>query len=203
MKRIMLSLTLLGMMSTSVWAQNSVKMTYKYGSENTELQKILDFENIYTEELTFESKDLKGKHYQVDLQEFDNGQLVSNRTLFDSSRSEYLEIDSDKLTLKFFFKPSDSKLKTHIRGERFGTKKFYNDLKGNADEYVLKDFFGAKKELMIDLKKPNAIFAIITPTKYADGSGSYCAVVQSDVAPEQLGTHFNIPHYFLVKIKFK
>ena len=67
----------------------------------------------------------------------------------------------------------------------------------------MKDFFGSKKELSIDLQKKNAVFAIITPTIHEDGSGSYCEVAQSEIAPEKLGEHFKIPHYFLITITFK
>ena len=69
--------------------------------------------------------------------------------------------------------------------------------------YALKDFFGEKKELTINPNKKNAVFAILTPTIHPDGSGSYCEVAQSDIAPEKLGEHFKIPHYFLVTINFK
>ena len=43
----------------------------------------------------------------------------------------------------------------------------------------------------------------ITPTIHEDGSSSYCEVAQSDIAPEKLGAHFKIPHYFLITIAFK
>lgn len=98
---------------------------------------------------------------------------------------------------------SDGELKTYIRGEKFGSRKSYFKLISDSDKYALKDFFGSEKELNIDLKKKNAVFAIITPTIHEDGSGSYCEVAQSNIAPEKLGEHFKIPHYFLITITFK
>lgn len=73
------------------------------------------------------------------------------------------------------------KLKTYIRGKKFGSK----------------------KELNISLDKKNAVFEIITPTIHKDGSGSYCEVAQADEKPEKLGEKFKIPHYFLINITFK
>lgn len=185
------------------FSQNVVKVTNTYGSENEEIQNLLDFENIYIEQLNFESEKLKGKYYVINLEEFSNGKLVKTSTLFDGSESDYFKIDSEKEIVKFFFKLSDGKLKTYIRGQKFGSKKSYFKLSSDSDQYALKDFFGNKKELEIDLTKENAIFAIITPTIHKDGSGSYCEVAQSEVMPQKLGEHFRIPHYFLITIKFK
>ena len=42
--------------SNIAFAQNTVKMTNNYGSENPEIQDIIDFENIYIEKLNFESE---------------------------------------------------------------------------------------------------------------------------------------------------
>tara|TARA_R110000868_G_scaffold396093_1_gene668144 strand:+ start:1323 stop:1934 length:612 start_codon:yes stop_codon:yes gene_type:complete len=184
-------------------AQNTIKMTNNYGSQNQEIQDLMDFEKIYTEQLNFESESLKGKYYQVNIEEFKNGKFSKTTCLFDGSETDYFKIDSNIESLKFFFKLSDGKLKTFIRGKKFGSKKSYFKLNSEADEYALKDFFGSKKELNIDLKNKNAVFAIITPTIHEDGSGSYCEVAQSEIAPEKLGEHFKIPHYFIVTINFK
>ncbi len=36
-----------------------------------------------------------------------------------------------------------------------------------------------------------------------DGSKKYCEVVQAGVSPEDLGTKYAIPTYFLIDIKFQ
>ncbi|MGX9987489.1 hypothetical protein [Soonwooa purpurea] len=178
-------------------------MTNNYGSENKEIQDLIDFENIYIEQLNFEGENLKGKSYQINLEEYVNGKLSKSTMIFDGTETDYFKIDSDKESLKFFFKLSDGKLKTYIRGNKFGSKKSYFKLLGESDQYALKDFYGSKKELILDLNKKNSVFAIITPTIHKDGSGSYCEVAQSDIQPEKLGEKFKIPHYFLVTITFK
>lgn len=191
------------MMTNFLFSQNTVKMTSNYGSENGEIQDLIDFENIFIEKLNFESESLKGKYYQINIEEYRNGKYVKTSTLFDGSETDYFKIDSEKESLKFFFKLSDGKLKTYIRGEKFGSKKSYFKLYDNADKYALKNFFGRKSELNISLNKKNAVFAMITPTIHKDGSGSYCEVAQSEIAPEELGNHFKIPHYFIITIQFK
>jgi hypothetical protein len=202
LKRVVLLLTLL---SNVAFAQNTVKVTNNYGSENEEIQNLIDFENIYIEKLNFEGEQLKGKFYEISIKEYVNGKLKSQSVLFDGSEDDYFKINSDKASLKFHFKMADGKLKTYIRGERFGSKKSYFKLKDDSDKYALKDFFGSKETLDINVNSKDEIpiFAIITPTIHKDGSGSYCEVVQSNVKPENLGEHFKIPHYFLITITFK
>lgn len=184
--------------SSLTFAQN-VKLTSNYGSENQDIQDLINFENIFFDTLNFQSETLKGKSYVIALEEFKNGKLVKTSTLFDD---DYFKIDKDKLTLKFAFKLANGKLKTQIFGNGFMSKKSYLKLSSNEDDYAMKNFFGSKDELTLDINKKNYIFAIITPTIHEDGSGSYCEVAQSNIAPEKLGEKFKIPHYILVSIKF-
>lgn len=185
------------------FAQNNIKVTYNYGSKNADIQNLIDFENIYIEQLNFEGKELKGKQYIINLQEFIDGKKSNSVVLFDGTENDYFKFRSNKESLVFLFKMADGKLKTHIKGKGFRSKKSYFNLKSDSDDYALKDFFGGKNELNIDSKQETAIFAIITPTKHEDGSGSYCEVVQSNIEPKNLGEHFKIPHYFLITIQFK
>jgi len=180
-------------------AQSQVKVTSKYGSDINDVQDILRFENIFTDKLTFQSETLKGKSYTIALEEFKKGKLVKTKILFDDN---YFKIPNDKLALKFYFKLANGKLKTQILGNGFSGKKSTFKLSNDEDQYALKDFFGSKEEIILDINKKNSVLALITPTIHEDGSGSYCEVAQSDVAPEKLGEKFKIPHYFLVTIKF-
>lgn len=203
MKKLIYALTLI---SSLAFAQN-VKMTSNYGSENQEIQDLINFENIFFDKLNFQSENLKGKSYKISLDEFQGGKLVKTSVIFDGSEADIFKIDKDKLSLKFAFKLSDGKLKTFvigktISGQGFYSKKFYSKLHNEEDDYALKNFLGSKEEISLDINKKNAIFAIITPTIHEDGSGSYCEVAQSNIAPEKLGEKFKIPHYFLVSIKF-
>jgi len=191
------------LMTNLVSGQDTIKMTSNYGSENDEIQDLIDFENIFIQKLNFQGDKLKGNFYTINLEEFESGKLIKTSTLFDGSETDYFKIDTDNESLKFFFKLSDGKLKTYVRGKKFGSKKSYFSLISDADKYALKDFFGSNEEMNIELNKKTAVFAIITPTIHKDGSGSYCEVAQSDIKPEELGEHFKIPHYFLITLTFK
>jgi hypothetical protein len=194
---------ILALLSNAITAQDFIKMTNNYGSQNTEIQDLIDFENIYIEQLNFSSLNLIGKSYEINIEEYKNGVLLSTIKLFDGSETDFFKINTKEEILKFFFRVSDGKLKTYIRGKKFGSKKSYFNLMSDSDQYVLKDFFGNKEVLNLDINSKNTLFAIITPTIHNDGSSSYCEVVQSEIKPEKLGEHFKIPHYFLITIKFK
>ncbi|THF53320.1 hypothetical protein E6C50_03715 [Flavobacterium supellecticarium] len=203
LKRILLLLVFLT--NAAAWAQQIVKVSNNYATENKEIQELIDFQNIYIERLNFVGEALKGKYYEINIREFKNGKPSPKVTLFDGSESDYFKISLESLSLKFFFSMTDGKLKTYIKGSGFGSKKSYFKLNNDSELYALKDFFGSNEFLEINIASETdiPIFAIITPTIHKDGSGSYCEVVQSDIKPENLGTHFKIPHYFLVSIRFK
>ena len=197
-----IKLLLILLFSNLTFAQSLVKMTSQHGSENPEINDLADFENIYIEKLNFESKSIIGKYYKITIDEYTQGKFTKSETLFYETDSEYFKIKSDKESIKFFFKMSDGKLKIYLRGEGFGSKKTYLKLNSSSDKYVVKNFLGQKKEINLYSDKKNAVFAIITPTIYENGSGSYCEVAQSNIEPAKLGEKFNIPHYFIVNIEF-
>lgn len=202
-KLILLSLFVCLMSSGLVYGQHAIEMRKQYGSEHADVQRLLNFEDIYFEQLRFKGESLKGKSYQIFLREFKNGAFARDTTLFDGGESEFFTIKSDSLTVEFAFKFSDGKLKAQVFGNGFESKKTRLPLINKADDYALKDFFGEKQVLHLDDRKGQAVLAVITPTIHADGSGSYCEVAQSDTPPEKLGEQFNIPHYFVVYIEFK
>ena len=90
--------------SKILFAQNTIKITNNYGSENQEIQDLIDFENIYIEQLNLESENIKGKSYQINLEEYVNGKLSKTSMLFDGTETDYFKIDSEKESIKFFFK---------------------------------------------------------------------------------------------------
>lgn len=190
-------------LTSIAFAQNNIRMTYDYGSESKELLDLTDFENIFVKQLNFQGQALAGKTYIIGLEEYENGKLKDTTVLFDGAEDDYFKITSDSESLKFFFKLANGKLKTFVKGKKFGSKKAYFNLKTVEDAYILKDFFGSQKEIFLKPFVKNVVFAIISPTVHADGFGSYCEVVQSGVNPEDFGNQFGVPHYFLVTIVFR
>ena len=201
MQRILI-LTTICLLNILTYAQNA-KLTLKFGTEIKEVTQLLNFQNIYIQTLTFKDSLLDGKFYQLFIKEFKNGKLVRTDILFDGTESDYFKIKGDSLSFKFFTQTDNNELKVQLMSTKISSKKSRYKTSPNNREYVLKDFLGSKKELEVPIDKPFYIFAIITPTINKDGSGSYCSVAQSDTDPEQFGTKFKIPHYFLIQMKFK
>ena len=87
--------------------------------------------------------------------------------------------------------------------DRFSTTKYY-DIKTSEDSYALHDFLGNEKSIPIEVKKATYILGYFLP--YLDkesGWKKYCEVSGSKILPEEWGSTFNIPNYFLVEILFE
>ncbi len=181
----------------------TAKMELKYGAETEELNQILSFQNIYKQSAKLNGSDINGKYYQIFVKEFKANKLIKTDTLLDGSETSYFNIDGDSTSFEFFAQTANNELKVQIMTQRFNSKKLTYKTFPNNQGYALKDFLGGKKALDISVGKPFYAFAIITPTIHKDGSGSYCEVAQSDTDPENFGTKYQIPHYFLVQIVVK
>ena len=99
---------------SNIALSQNIKVTYAYGSKDKEIQELMDFENIYSEQLIFEGAPLEGKHYEINIQEFTHGEKTNTKLLFDSSEMEFFRNNSKELSLKFFFKISEGKLKSVV-----------------------------------------------------------------------------------------
>lgn len=196
--------TLLMFISTVVFSQ-TVKVTQNYGSTNPEIQELMDFQKIYLEKFNFENEKLSGKHWELNILEFIDGKLKNKTQLGSTSEADFLKIRYSPFTLKLLSQIRDGDITVSAKFYNFNTKTLHFKLPNdsNFDGYVVKDFFGGKivNEYKLDEEFP--LIAIITPTMHDDGSSSYCEVVQTNVKPENLGSFFRIPHYFLVTMKFK
>lgn len=201
MKKIISLIVILLFVQTTK-AQEEVKMMLDYRIKDQDLKTLLMFENIGFVKLSFKGK-LKDRYYEINIKEFKNGKLTKIEKLFDAGESEYFKLKNDSLSLTLLTKNTDDQLILQIKGKGFFSKKLiYDTFKKNGD-YALKDFSSREQSYYVPNKKPFPIFGIITPTRYPDGSSSYCEVAQSGVNPEDLGEKFNIPHYFIIEMKFK
>lgn len=180
-----------------------VKVKLKTGVENEDLQIFYQFENIYQYEFQLNGPSVKNKFYILKLKEFKNGKLINIQTLFDESNNDYFKTDSTSISFKLFTKLGQEKLKIWLRGRTFGSKKSYFDLEEkNKFRYKVKDFIGGRESIIKNINKPFYLLAVITPYLTESGGGSYCKVAYSDINPEEFGKEFDIPHYFLIEMKF-
>jgi hypothetical protein len=179
-------------------------MFTEFGSKNNEINSLMLFENIGVEKVSFEGSELIGKYYEINLKEYKKGKLTNTKKLFDIEGVDFLKIDSIYTSFKFFEKIKDNKITIFIESPRmYGEKSTFKIEKGKEQDYILKDFQGTKKFIYVPTNEEYPILAIITPTKQKDGSSSYCEVAQSEVSPEKFWEKFEIPHYFVITIKFK
>lgn len=184
--------------------QKEISLTTNFGSENKETQDILRFQDIETTSLKFKGDALKDKNYTILVKEFTNGSLGKTDTIMNSKTYEYVPaIDSDSFNFKFFVKTElNNKVKMTFMFDRFSSTKYY-DIKATEDAYALHDFIADAKELTIESKKATYVLGYFLP--YVDkesGWKKYCEVSGSKYSPEEWGTAFNIPNYFLVEILF-
>ena len=201
MKKNLFALGLLLVFLNS-YSQKSVKMISKYGTTNKDIVSLMRFQNITLESLSFESSELIGKSYEVNLKEYKKGKLVKTKNLLDGDK--YVEIDSINVTLKFISKIENDKMTIFIETARMFSDKMTFDLeKHKGNDYVLKDFQGNKDFTKVSINEEFPILAIITPVELEKGYFSYCEIAQSEIEPEKFGEKFKIPHYFVITMKFK
>ncbi|MGN7721381.1 hypothetical protein [Chitinophaga sp. 22620] len=186
------------------FAQSRAVMSVETGATAQELQTILYFEGISYEKFNIKSAGLKGKDFQILIKEFTNGQLSRKDTAFNSREDAYFRIKTDSLSFAVLTKMSESnEFKIHFQFNGFSSSRKYKVLPDEREQFSLKSFFPPQQtEKSIDLSSNTYILAYMTPYVRPDKSTTYCEVSQSGVDPEQLYEKYQIPHYFLVELKF-
>jgi superfamily I DNA and/or RNA helicase len=187
-----------------VYCQKDIKMIMEYGSKNAEINSLMSFQNIAVENISFESPEIKGKFYEVNLNEYKKGKLIKTKNLIDLNIVDYLKIDSTFTSFKFFSKIENDKIIFYIQSLYISSENMtFNLEKGKGSKYVLKDFLVTDGFTYVPIDKEFPILAIITPVKINERESSYCEVAQSGVEPDKYWEKFKIPHYFVITMKFK
>ena len=181
---------------------SDIKMQVGYGSENPDLMNVLYFEDIGLNKMSFTGNDLNGKDFQISVKEFVNGKLAKNEVVFDSTEDEYFRIKTNKYGFRILTKTTSEhtvKLQFQFNGfSKLVVYKIAADQKGFAS----KTFLGSKSETSIPVNEETYILTYMMPYEKKDGSKQYCEVAQSGIKPEEFGTKYAIPNYFLISIKF-
>jgi hypothetical protein len=202
MKNLLLLLLVSFSLVSHTFAQSDIKMRVEYGSENPDLMSLLYFENIGLGKMIFSGSDLKDKDFQISIKEFVSGKLARTEVVFDSKEDAYFKIKGDKFIFRVLTKvTSENTAKFQFQFNGFSKQKEYK-VAANQKEFALKSFLGSKPELSVPLNTNTYILTYMMPYVKKDGSTAYCEVAQSGVNPEELGTKYAIPTYFLIDIKF-
>ena len=185
--------------------KNDITLQTKYGSDNKELHDLLRFQEVETIKLTFTGHDLKGKNYRLLVKEYTNGRLSKTDTITDSARLEYIPAINDTIfEFKYYVKTQiNNTIKMNFMFDRFSTPRVY-DIKAAEDTYALHDFLKTTDPMAITSNTKTLIMGYFLP--YVDketGWKKYCDVAGSKHKPEDWGTVFNIPHYYLIEIVFE
>ena len=154
------------------YSQKTVKMITQYGSKNDEINNLMLFQNIEAEKISFESPEIIGKFYEINLKEYKKGELIKTKNLFTLEGIDYLKIDSTYTSFNFFSKIEDDKMVVFIQSPHVSSGKMtFKLVKGRGSKYVLKDFQGLKGFINVPLNEEFPILAIITATKPNNAKG--------------------------------
>lgn len=182
---------------------SGISMRVEYGAENADLQSVLHFEDIDLNKMKFSGADLKGRDFQISIKEFVGGKLTRSEIVFDSKEDEYFRIKSDKFGFRVLAKrTTENTVKFDFQFGGFSKAAEYK-INAKHKEFALKTFLGNKPEVSIPAGANAYILTYMMPYVKKDGSSTYCEVAQSGVNPEELGTKYPIPTYFLIDIKFQ
>ena len=69
--------------------KSELKMISNYGSENSEIRDLLQFEGIEYMKVSFSGKDLANKSYHLSVKEIWNGEVKSDSTIINSAKIPY------------------------------------------------------------------------------------------------------------------
>jgi hypothetical protein len=182
--------------------KSDIKMQAFWGTKDVDQRHLLDFQEIKLYRILFTGEDLIGKNYEITVKEFVNGKLTHSEVVFDSKEVDYFRIDENKLS--FYFLAQQTPTNTAKFGIQFDgwRKPLEYKIAATDKDFSLKTFLGSKTEMSVPLNKPTYFLAFLMPTVHPNSSTSYCEVVQSEVKPEELGTKYSLPRYFLFDIKF-
>ena len=183
--------------------KSELKMISNYGSENSEIRDLLQFEGIEYMKVSFSGKDLANKSYHLSVKEIWNGEVKSDSTIINSAKIPYEQFQKVNDTI-FKFKlisklTNENKLKINFKFPSFSTTREFNAIK--SDDYSLRNVAEASA-IDINYNERFYLFAYILPYE-KDGAKYWCAVESSGKDIEKWGKEFGIEHYLVFEMLFE
>jgi hypothetical protein len=174
-----------------------VKMISEYGSKNSEITNLMQFQNIDYFNVKFVGQHLQDKYFLLVCKEVWDGKIKKIDTLFNSKENSHVgKIETDTLSLVTFGTNTNDKLKLFFRLPKVGINRKFDAIV--TDDYSLR---ATGSDIKIKYNKDFTAFAYILPYE-ADGWKMYCAVAQSGVNIAEWGKKFHIKHYLIFDMKF-
>jgi len=182
---------------------NKIKMVSDYGSDNSEIRDILQFEGIEYLKLNFSGKELADKTYHLSVKEIWNGEIKSDSTIINSAKMPYdqlKKVNDTIFKLKVISKlTNENKLKMTFKFPRFSITREFDAIK--SEDYSLRNVAGAS-DVDITYNEKFYLLAYILPYE-KDGAKYWCAVESSGKDIENWGKEFGIEHYLVFEMIFK
>ncbi|WP_052158382.1 hypothetical protein [Lacinutrix jangbogonensis] len=183
--------------------KSEIKMTSDYGSDNSEIRDILQFEGIEYLKLSFTGKNLADKSYHLSVKEIWNGKVKSDSTIMNSKTikfEQFQKINDSVFNIKIISKlTNDNKLKMTFKFPRFSTSRKFDAIK--SEDYSLRNVAEASGT-EIKYGEKFYLLAYILPYE-KDGAKYWCAVESSGKNIENWGKEFGIKHYLVFEMKFE
>ena len=180
-----------------------IKMISDYGSDNSEIRDILQFEGIEYLKLSFIGKELANKSYHLTVKEIWNGEIKSDSTIMNSAKmsiEQFQKVNDTVFNLKIISKlTNENKLKMTFKFPRFSTSREFDAIK--SDDYSLRNVAEASG-IDINYNEKFYLLAYILPYE-KDGYKYWCAVESSGKDIENWGKEFGIEHYLVFEMKFE
>jgi hypothetical protein len=192
-----------GLLFSQTAKTSDIKMTSDYGSDNSEIADILQFEGIEYLKLSFTGKELANKSYHLSVKDIWNGEIKSDSTIINSAEMPFEQLQKINDTifrLKVISKlTNDNKLKMTFKFPQFSTTKEFDAIK--SDDYSLRNV-AASSAIDINYNETFYLLAYILPYE-KDGSKYWCAVESSGKDIENWGKEFGIEHYLVFEMIFE
>lgn len=201
MPKLIALFTLLFSLANAAHAQSNIHFTSTEGVENEDLMNVLRFQDIHLAKVKLNGNHLWGKDFKIFIRDFQNGKLHASHQVFDSREDEFFKIKEEELSFSVLAQRTQHQsVKIDIRFLGFGISK---EIAVSADQkdFALKSFQGAQQSLTAPIGKTFPLLSFLMPYRGKNGASYYCDVVQSGVAPEELGKKFKLPRYFLIEMQ--
>lgn len=184
--------------------KSGITMKSDYGSDNSEIRDILQFEGIEYMKLSFHGKELNDKSYHLTVKEIWNGKIKSESSIMDSKTipfEQFQKINDTVFNLKIISKLTpDNKLKMTFKFPRFSTTKKFDAIK--SEDYSLRNVAEASGNELKYYGEKFYLLAYILPYE-KDGAKYWCAVESSGKDISNWGKEFGIEHYLVFEMIFE
>lgn len=202
MKKLLLLLSLLLSLSSTAQAQSNIRFTSTEGVENEDLMNVLRFQDIHFAKVKLNGNHLWGKNFKIFIRDFQNGKLHASHEVFDSREDDFFKIKEEEFSFSVLAQRTQKQtVKIDVRFLGFGISREFPVSAGQKD-FALKSFQGAQQSLAAPIGKTFPLFSFLMPYRDKKGASYYCDVVQSGVAPDELGKKFGLARYFLIEMQF-